>query len=146
MSSGLDELARATPATRDRFVDFLRAASIVAVVFGHWFISINHLERAVYSTTSAVGLTSGMWLEHPRPWKATIFLNGVIMTLFLWHMTAYFIVLLTLWPLGVGHQQDTTAAWWLLRPVFIGLSALVLAGIVALVGRFERPVRRSPAT
>jgi hypothetical protein len=22
------------------------------------------------------------WLEHPRPWKATIFLNGVIMTLF----------------------------------------------------------------
>jgi hypothetical protein len=31
-------------------------------VFGHWFISINHLERAIYSTTSAVGLTSGMWL------------------------------------------------------------------------------------
>ena len=86
------------------------------------------------------------WLEHLRPWKATIFLNGVIMTLFLWHMTAYFIVLLALWPLGVGQQQDTTAAWWLLRPVFIGLSALVLAGIVALVGRFERPVRRSPAT
>ena len=79
------------------------------------------------------------WLERPRPWKATIFLNGVIMTLFLWHMTAYFIVLLALWPLGVGHQQDSTAAWWLLRPVFIGLSALVLAGIVALVGRFERP-------
>jgi hypothetical protein len=86
------------------------------------------------------------WLERPRPWKTTIFLNGVIMTLFLWHMTAYFIVLFALWPLGVGHQQDTTAAWWLLRPVFIGLSALVLAGIVALVGRFERPVRRSAAT
>jgi fucose 4-O-acetylase-like acetyltransferase len=62
VSSRLDELARATPATRDRFVDFLRAASIVAVVFGHWFISINHLERDIFSTTSAVGLTSGMWL------------------------------------------------------------------------------------
>ena len=62
MSSRLDELVRATPATRDRYVDFLRAASIVAVVFGHWFISINHLERAIYSTTSAVGMTSGMWL------------------------------------------------------------------------------------
>jgi hypothetical protein len=86
------------------------------------------------------------WLEHPRPWKATIFLNGVIMTLFLWHMTAYFVVLLVLWPIGVGHQQDSTAGWWLLRPVVIGLSALVLAGIVAIVGRFERPVRRSPAT
>ncbi len=43
-------------------MDFLRAASIVAVVFGHWFISINHLERDIYSTTSAVGLTPGLWL------------------------------------------------------------------------------------
>src|SRR4249919_1559235 len=62
VGSRLDELARATPATRDRYVDFLRAASIVAVVFGHWFISINHLERDIYSTPTAVGLTSGMWL------------------------------------------------------------------------------------
>jgi hypothetical protein len=82
------------------------------------------------------------WLERPRPWKVTIFLNGVIMTLFLWHMTAYFVVLLALWPLGLGHERDSTASWWLLRPVFIGLSALVLAGIVALVGQFERPPAR----
>jgi Acyltransferase family len=83
------------------------------------------------------------WLRRPRPWKVTIFLNGIIMTLFLWHMTAYFVVLLALWPIGVGQQQDSTAGWWLLRPVFIGLSALVLAGIVAVVGRFERPRPRS---
>ncbi len=82
------------------------------------------------------------WLQGDRPWKVTIFLNSVIMTLFLWHMTAYFIVLLVLWPLGIGHEQDSTATWWLLRPVFIALSTAVLAGIVALVGRFER--RRSP--
>ncbi|HEX5903172.1 MAG TPA: acyltransferase [Actinomycetota bacterium] len=400
MSARLDELARATPATRDRYVDFLRAASIVAVVFGHWFISINHLERDIFSTTSAVGVTSGMWLgtwlfqvmpvfffvggfsnlvaydafkrrgeptsafvrsrlerllrpslvflgfwlvvqvalhlfdvggpagirlvgetrmlrgmyppaatlpfgplwflavylivvcvapltialhrrfrwwvpavmvvgavvvdvigfgadvdglrylnvvfvlllphqlghfyadgtfgrlprkafwamvavglgglvllttplfepigrhwfpdvghysksllgtdvpgeisnaypptvcflladiwsigavmllrpalsrwlERPGPWKVAIFLNSVIMTLFLWHMTAYFVVLLALWALGLGREQDSTASWWLLRPVFMGLSTLVLAGIVALVGRFERPRARA---
>lgn len=84
------------------------------------------------------------WLERPAPWRATILLNSVIMTLFLWHMTAYFVVLLVLWPIGAGHQQDSTLAWWLLRPVFIGLSALVLAGIVALVGRFERPLPTTP--
>lgn len=89
--------------------------------------------------------TLSRWLGRSRPWKATIVLNSVIMTLFLWHMTAYFVVLLALWPMGVGHQQDTTAAWWLLRPVFIVLSASVLVIIVALVGRFERPVRRSLA-
>jgi hypothetical protein len=84
------------------------------------------------------------WLERLRPWKATIFLNAIVMTLFLWHMTAYLAVLLVLWPLGIGREQDSTATWWLLRPVFIGLSALVLAGVVAAVGRFERP-RRAPA-
>ena len=82
------------------------------------------------------------WLQRDRPWKVTIFLNSVIMTLFLWHMTAYFVVLLVLWPLGIGREQDSTASWWLLRPVFIGLSAAVLAGIVALMGRFERPRSR----
>jgi Acyltransferase family len=86
------------------------------------------------------------WLLRPRPWKVTIYLNSIIMTLFLWHMTAYFIVLLVLWPIDVGHQQDSTAAWWLLRPVFIGLSALVLGGIVALVGRFERSPPHSAPT
>ncbi|HEY7659839.1 MAG TPA: acyltransferase [Actinomycetota bacterium] len=93
-------------------------------------------------TIGAVMLLRGRlsrWLERARPWKVTILLNSVIMTLFLWHMTAYFVVLLALWPLGIGHEQDSTAGWWLLRPVFIGLSTLVLAGIVALVGRFERP-------
>ena len=93
-----------------------------------------------------LGPALSRWLERPGPWKVTIYLNSIIMTLFLWHMTAYFVVLLVLWPIGVGHQQDSTAAWWLLRPVFIGLSALVLAGIVALVGRFERPRPRSAPT
>ena len=59
--SRLDELAAATPATRDRFMDFLRAASIVAVVFGHWFISVIVWDHGVIRTVSAVGLSSGLW-------------------------------------------------------------------------------------
>ena len=83
------------------------------------------------------------WLERPGPWKATIALNSVIMTLFLWHVTAYLLVLMAVWPLGIGRDQDSTAGWWLLRPAFICLSALVLAVIVTLVGRFERPRARA---
>jgi len=79
------------------------------------------------------------WLQAPGPWKTTIFLNSVIMTLFLWHMTAYLLTVLTLWPLGLGHQHDSTAGWWLERPLWIGLSAAYLAGLVAIFGRFERP-------
>jgi len=62
VGSRLDELAAVTPATRDRYVDFLRAASIVAVVFGHWFIGIVHREDDLLYLTSAVGATSGLWL------------------------------------------------------------------------------------
>jgi Acyltransferase family len=58
----VDELAAATPKTRDRYMDFLRAASIAAVVFGHWFIGVIHLESGLVYLTSAVGLSSGLWL------------------------------------------------------------------------------------
>src|SRR5207247_610316 len=46
----------------------------------------------------------GRWLQHRGPWRATIVVNGVIMTLFLWHMTAYLLAVLVLWPLGLVHQ------------------------------------------
>jgi hypothetical protein len=78
-------------------------------------------------------------------WKATIGVNGVIMTLFLWHMTAYLLAILLSWPLGFGRQQDSTLRWWLERPVWIAVPGAILAGIVAVVGRFERPRPRVPA-
>lgn len=58
----LDALTAATPATRDRYVDFLRAVSICAVVFGHWFIGLIHREDDLVTLSSAVGVTSGLWL------------------------------------------------------------------------------------
>ena len=85
------------------------------------------------------------WLERPGAWKATIFTNGVIMTLFLWHMTAYLIAILALWPLGIGREQHSTARWWVERPLWILVPGLILAAIVALAARFERPPRRPGA-
>jgi hypothetical protein len=85
------------------------------------------------------------WLEGSGPWKATIFINSVIMTLFLWHMTAFLLAVLALWPLGFGDYTDTTLGWWLERVLWIGVPGLLLAGIVAVVGRFERPRAARPA-
>ncbi|MGH2692185.1 MAG: acyltransferase family protein [Actinomycetota bacterium] len=85
------------------------------------------------------------WLQRLRPWKFTIFVNSVIMTLFLWHMTAFLLAILVLWPLELGQQGDTTLGWWLERPVWVGVSTLYLAGLVALFGRFERVQSPRPA-
>ena len=58
----LDEMVTATPATRDRYVDFLRAASIVVVVLGHWTISIIAWDGGIIRSTSALGPAPGLWL------------------------------------------------------------------------------------
>ncbi len=79
------------------------------------------------------------WLEKPGPWKTTIFVNSVIMTMFLWHMTAFLLAILVLWPLGFGDYADATLGWWLERVLWIGVPGSFLAGIVAVFGRFERP-------
>jgi len=84
----------------------------------------------------------GRWLQHRRPWLFTIAVNSVIMTLFLWHMTAYLLAILLLWPLGFGRQADSSARWWLERPLWIVVPGLILFGLIAVFGRFERPAPR----
>jgi fucose 4-O-acetylase-like acetyltransferase len=87
--------------------------------------------------------TLARWLERPGPWKVTIFLNSIIMTLFLWHMTAYLIAILFLWPLGLGQQADSTARWWLERPLWLVVPGIILIALVAIFGRFEAKLRAS---
>jgi fucose 4-O-acetylase-like acetyltransferase len=128
-----------------------------------WFSAIGHYPKSILGTDAEpisnaypptvcfmlVGLWTiaaamllrdplARWLHRSGPWKATIVGNRVIMTLFLWHMTAYLVAILALWPLGFGRQHDSIARWWLERPVWILAPGLVLAAIVWLVGRFER--------
>ncbi|MGZ4128899.1 MAG: acyltransferase family protein, partial [Actinomycetota bacterium] len=58
----LEQLAAATPSSRDRYMDFLRGASILVVVFGHWLISVISWHGGVITTTSAIGVTRGLWV------------------------------------------------------------------------------------
>jgi hypothetical protein len=103
---------------------------------GIWVIGLAMLLRPAVSR----------WLDRPAPWRAVIVVNGMIMTLFLWHMTAYLVAIVILWPLGYGHEHDSTARWWLERPLWEIGPGLLILGIVMAVGRFERPKRpRAPA-
>jgi fucose 4-O-acetylase-like acetyltransferase len=102
--------------------------TIALVAMAFWSIGLAMLLRPRVSR----------WLERRRPWKATIFTNSVIMTLFLWHMTAFLLAVLVLWPLGFGQQGSPTLGWWAERPLWVGVSGVFLAGMVAIFGRFER--------
>jgi hypothetical protein len=65
--------------------------------------------------------------------------NGVIMTLCLWHMTAYLLAILLLWWTGLGHQHDSTPAWWAERIAWEAIPGVILFGLIVVFGRFERP-------
>ncbi len=80
----------------------------------------------------------GRWLERAAAWKATIGVNAVIMTLFLWHLSALLVTILVLYPLGLGNEIEPNLRWWLERPVWILAPLVVLAPLVAGFRRFER--------
>lgn len=80
-----------------------------------------------------------VWLAAERPWMGVIAANSRIMTVYLWHLTAYLLAILALYPLGLGRPSDSTASWWLQRPIWILIPAVFLGALVALFGRFERP-------
>jgi len=80
-------------------------------------------------------------LSKERMWAATILVNGRIMTLYLWHLTAMLALIGgSLWLGGWGLRIPVdTPAWWLTRPLWI--LALVIATLPFLIvfGRCERP-------
>jgi peptidoglycan/LPS O-acetylase OafA/YrhL len=61
-NSKLAKLAAQTPAARDRYVDFLRAISIVVVVLGHWLSSVIVRDAQGIRGYNAVGMIPGIWL------------------------------------------------------------------------------------
>lgn len=83
------------------------------------------------------------WLEGRAAWTATVALSGVIMTLFIWHMTATtIVVLLSYLASGVGLRLEPgSAAWWWARIPWILANTVALVPLVAAFGRFERPPR-----
>ena len=84
------------------------------------------------------------WLQHRRPWTATIAVNSRIMTLFLWHMTAFLLAVIALWPFGFGRQGTPSLRWWAERPLWVAAPAAILAVLVGLFGWVETRTHRVP--
>ncbi len=60
---GVGGLVEATPASRDRFVDFLRALSIVVVILWHWVFSVTHFDSdGALTMPNPIGDVRLLWL------------------------------------------------------------------------------------
>jgi hypothetical protein len=93
----------------------------------------------------AVQPAANRWLRRRGPWTAAVAGNAVILTVFLWHMTAAAIAAVVLFPTGVMAQPPIDSAAWLLwRVPWIACCAVFLAVLVTLFAQIElrRPVLR----
>jgi surface polysaccharide O-acyltransferase-like enzyme len=81
------------------------------------------------------------WLAGRAAWTATVAINGSIMTLFIWHLTATTIVVLAAYLAGgIGLRLEPgSAEWWWTRLPWVIANAIALAPLVVAFGRFERP-------
>ena len=78
-------------------------------------------------------------LERGALWTATVLINGIIMTIFLWHVTTLLLISGLALQTGVGLTFfPGTAAWWLTRPLWIAALAVALIPFVVFFTRFER--------
>lgn len=86
------------------------------------------------------------WLQRDAVWAAVIAGNRVIMTVFLWHMTTFFGGIAAIWLMLDGFGLGLTpggGAWWWARLPWLAAHGLILAGVVAIMGRFEGMSRAS---
>jgi hypothetical protein len=79
-------------------------------------------------------------LDSIRIWTGVVLVNGMIMTIYLWHLTAFVLVMIAAWLFGgIGlNVAPGSAAWWLARPVWFALYIAALFPLIMLFARYER--------
>jgi hypothetical protein len=89
------------------------------------------------------------WLSRAGPWTAVVLVNSMIMTVFLWHLTASTLAIgCMMWFSGIGlHAVPGSGTWWIIRPAWLLVYLLALLPFALGFGRFERgnPAGEAPA-
>jgi fucose 4-O-acetylase-like acetyltransferase len=80
------------------------------------------------------------WLERPRVWLAVAVSNSMIMTFYLWNMSAVVLAAVLVFPTGIAPQPEPlSTAWWWLRPAWLLLCVVCLLPFLFGFRWAERP-------
>jgi len=90
------------------------------------------------------------WLRRPAGWRLVQRVHAVVLTVFLWHVTAIALGAGVARAVGAPEPAIGSGLWWALRPAWVVWLLLFLAVLVWAFGRFEahpacRPVADHPA-
>ncbi len=82
-------------------------------------------------------------LQSINLWAATVLINTMIMTVYLWHITVMILfvaVLFLVGGFGLGIEPGIQA-WWLSRPLWVLVLIVLLAPVALLLSPLERKPR-----
>ncbi len=82
-----------------------------------------------------------------RVWAATVLINSMIMTLYLWHITVMVVVVSLAYladGFGLGIEPGSLE-WWYTRPIWIAVLYALLLPITLLLSPLERRARAADA-
>lgn len=85
--------------------------------------------------------------HNQRAWHGVVAVSGVLMTIYLWHLSAMSLVAAGGLFAADGVMfsiEPGTTAWWLTRPLWLGLLGVVTLGLVALFAPFEWRISKKP--
>jgi hypothetical protein len=88
------------------------------------------------------------WTSRAGTWHVVVAVSGVIMTLYLWHLSAMAIVAsagIFLFDGAAFRIEPGTAAWWLTRPIWIVVLTAFTLVLVHVFAPFEWRINRQPA-
>lgn len=104
-------------------------------------VTLIFLSLFQFGLLTAVEQPARRLLERARLWTAVVAVSTIIMTLYLWHLTAMVAVVgaqLALDGWGLRFTVNTPL-WWATRPLFITVLMAVTGGLVFGFRRYERP-------
>lgn len=87
-------------------------------------------------------------LANVKAWAGVVLINGMIMTIYLWHLTAFVLVMVAAWALGgIGlNLVPGSGAWWAARPVWFALYILATLPMIMRFSRYEQAGRGGEAS
>ncbi len=83
-----------------------------------------------------------------RAWHGVVAISGVLMTIYLWHLSAMSLVAaagLFAFDGALFKIEPGTATWWITRPVWLAILVVMTLALVALFARYEWRISDAPA-
>ena len=103
-------------------------------------ITLIALAVCQFGLLMAVEAPMRRFLSSVRAWAATVLINSLIMTVYLWHITVLVLIIGIAWlagGIGLG-IEPASAEWWYTRPVYIILLYVILMPVALALSPLER--------